>query len=177
MADKGYDSIANHEAVRATGAEPVIDIIKKRKDAKGDLYTADGVLTCMGGVPMERLEHDPDKGWLYRCRREGCHLKNKRKNVQYCDTELWDRPPISRFHPRLPRESLEWKRLYAMRQSVERLFKTLKESRRLASHCSRGLAKVSLHVAMSVLAFQTTALHWIRTGRTHLLRWMVEPVA
>ena len=64
-----------------------------------------------------------------------------------------------------------------MRQSVERLFKTLKESRRLTSHCSRGFEKISLHVAMSVLAFQATALHWIRTGRADLLRWMVEPVA
>ena len=177
IADKGYDSEKNHAAIRAIGAEPIIDIRRDtRKDEDGDLHTADGVLKCMGGVSMDRIAHDPDKGWLYRCRTEGCDLKNA-KGVRYCDSEVWDKLPASRRYPRIPRSSPKWKRLYRMRQSVERLFKTLKESRRLASHCSRGLAKVSLHAAMSMLAFQTTVLHWIRTGRTHLLRWMVEPVA
>ena len=177
IADKGYDSQKNHDAIRAVGAEPIIDLIRsRRKDAAGDLHTADGILKCVGGQPMERIAHDPAKGWLYRCRREGCDLKDRKAGVRYCDTVVWDKLPVSRRYPRLPRSSAEWKRLYRMRQSVERLFKTLKESRRLASHCSRGLDKVSLHVAMSVLAFQVTALYWIRTGRTHLLRWMVEPV-
>lgn len=178
IADKGYDSQKNHDAIRAVGAEPIIDLIRsRRKDATGDLHTADGILKCVGGQPMERIAHDPAKGWLYRCRREGCDLKDRKAGVRYCDTVVWDKLPVSRRYPLLPRSSPEWKRLYQMRQSVERLFKTLKESRRLASHCSRGLDKVSLHVAMSVLAFQVTALHWIRTDRAHLIRWMVEPIA
>ena len=57
------------------------------------------------------------------------------------------------------------KSLYKLRQSVERFFKTLKQSRRLNSHCQRGLARIALHCALSVLAFQMTALHTIRSGR------------
>ena len=177
MADKGYDSQPNHDAIRKTGAEPIIDIRKDRspETEASDLHTTDGILKCIGGEPMERLMHDPEKGRLYRCNTEGCHLKT-RKGVRYCDTVVWNKLEASRRYPLLPRSSPEWKRLYRMRQSVERLFKSLKQSRRLASHCSRGRVKIALHAAMSVLAFQATALHWIRTGRIALLRWMVDPV-
>lgn len=178
MADKGYDSQPNHDAIRKAGAEPIIDI---RKDLSpeteaSELHTPDGILKCIGGEPMERVTHDPDKGWLYRCTAGGCRLKD-RKGVRYCHEEVWDKLEASRRYPTIPRSSPEWKKLYRMRQSVERLFKSLKQSRRLASHCSRGQTKIALHAAMSILAFQATALYWIRTGRAVLLRWMVPPVA
>ena len=57
------------------------------------------------------------------------------------------------------------------------MFKSMKESRRLESHCVRGLRKVSLHAAMSALAFQATALAHLHSGDIDSLRWMVRKVA
>ena len=65
--------------------------------------------------------------------------------------------------------------LRALRQSVERVFKSLKESRRLERHCYRGLAKITLHCLMSLVAFNATALYGLRNGLNP--RWMVRKVA
>ena len=72
--------------------------------------------------------------------------------------------------------SPEWKALYSLRQSVERVFKGMKESRRLERHCVRGLRKVSLHAAMSALAFTATVLVQTLAGDVDRL-WMVKRVA
>ena len=95
-----------------------------------------------------------------------------------CDTEIWDRPDgdLRLFGP-LRRESEEWRVLYAMRQAVERVFKGLKESRRLERHCVRGLRQVSLHATMSGLAFQATALIHVQVGEVEDMRWMVRKLA
>ena len=75
----------------------------------------------------------------------------------------------------VPRSSDQWKRLYSLRQSVERVFKSLKQSRRLERHCFRGLAKITLHCLMSLLAYSATALYGLRNGLNP--RWMVRKVA
>ena len=75
------------------------------------------------------------------------------------------------------REGPEWKDLYAKRQAIERVFKSMKESRRLARHCVRGLRQITLHSLMSALAFQATALMHLRAGEQDLMRWMVRKVA
>ncbi len=98
--------------------------------------------------------------------------------MRYCDTEIWDKPDGDlRLFGRPRRESEEWRSLYSMRHAVERVFKGLKESRRLERHCVRGLRQISLHATMSVLAFQETALIHIRAGETEDMRWMVRKVA
>ena len=77
----------------------------------------------------------------------------------------------------LRRDSPQWKALYAKRQAIERVFKSMKESRRLERHCVRGLRQVTLHSVMAVLAFQATALVRIAMGETDRMRWMVRQVA
>ena len=126
---------------------------------------------------MEYVRSDPDKGHLYRCRQDGCILKGRR-GVRYFDTEIWDKPDgdLRLFGP-LRREGEKWRGLYSQRQAIERVFKGLKESRRLERHCLRGLRQISLHATMSVLAFQATALIHVRAGETEDMRWMVRKVA
>ena len=58
----------------------------------------------------------------------------------------------------IPRDSREWKRAYARRTSVERVFGRLKETRRLERHCYRGIEKVELHCLLSVLTLQARAV-------------------
>ena len=58
----------------------------------------------------------------------------------------------------IPRDSKEWKSLYARRTAVERVFGRLKEHRRLEQHCYRGLTKLETHCLRSVLTLQAKAL-------------------
>ena len=178
IADKGYDSMANHRFVLAHGSIPIIAI---RDMPKGELregiYTNDGTPTCMGLEPMEYITSDPEKGHLYRCRSEGCHLKD-RKGVRYCHDSHWeDRKDNPRVFGPVRRGSDEWKSLYDLRQSVERVFKSSKQSRRLEDHCVRGLRDISLHAAMSMLVFQATALARIQAEQPEYMRWQVRRVA
>ena len=89
------------------------------------------------------------------------------------------KPPKKRL-PRdetiVPRGTPLFRTLYRTRQSVERVFKSMKESRRLNGHHLRGLAKISHHAALSMLAFQVTALRHVRTQDAPTLRWQVQKV-
>ena len=178
MADRGYDSEKNHRAVEKHGAIPIIAIRKTPGDKPREgIYTKDGAPTCLGMVEMEYVKSDPDKGHLYRCRQEGCHLKS-RQGVRYCDDEVWEnRQDRRRLFGQVRRGSKKWKGLYRLRYSIERVFKSLKESRRLEDHCFRGLDKIALHSMLSVLTFQATALSHIRAGEQEWLCWMVRKVA
>ena len=177
MADKGYDSRANHENVKAFGG---VLICPARRPPNADLYegvyTPEGVPTCLGMMEMEYVRSDPDRGHLYRCPRGGCHLRG-RKGIKYCSDEFWEnRSDNPRLFGPLRQQSQAWKDLYRKRQTVERVFKSMKESRRLERHFVRGLANVALHAAMSVLAYSATVLAQIRAG-SERPRWMVRKVA
>ena len=50
-------------------------------------------------------------------------------------------------------------------------------ARSLERHCIRGLRLVTLHAAMSVLAFQATAPVRVLAGERERMRWMVRKVA
>ena len=178
LADRGYDSAANHQVAQSYGAEAIIPVRQSPGGAlKEGIYTTEGVPTCLGGQPMKWVRADPKLGNLYRCPTEGCHLKS-RKGVFNCADEVWEG---TTGNPRLfgptRRGGPKWKALYRLRQSVERVFKSLKQSRRLNDHCLQGLAKVGLHALLSVLVFQATALVRLATSDLAYLRWQVRRVA
>ena len=178
VADRGYDSVANHEYLHQRGILPVIHIRRKANAALHDgIYTVQGVPTCLGQVPMEYVRSDPEKGHLYRCK--GCHLADSMSGgIRHCDSQVWEDPAKNiRLFGVVRRGSQEWKDLYAKRQAIERVFKSMKESRRLERHCVRGLRQITLHAAMSVLAFQVTVLVRLRAGEVEWMRWVVRKVA
>ena len=179
MADRGYDSEANHQAVMSRGAIPVIAIRRTAGKGKlhGGIYDDDGAPTCIGGLSMQFVKENPEKGDLYRCQPGGCNLKNRR-GVRHCQDMIWEKhQAYGRLFGMVRRGSAEWKALYSLRQSVERVFKSLKESRRLEGHCVRGFRQISLHSTMSVLTFQATALAHALAGELEDVRWMVRRVA
>ena len=178
VADRGYDSVANHEHLHQKGILPIIHIRRKANAALYDgIYTEQGVPTCLGQVPMEYVRSDPEQGHLYRCK--GCHLSGTmRGGIRHCDTEVWEDPSKNiRLFGVLRRGSQEWKDLYTKRQAIERVFKSMKESRRLERHCIRGLRQITLHAVMSALAFQATVLVRLQAGEVEWMRWMVRKVA
>ena len=177
MADKGYDSTENYHAIVDRGAVPVIPMRRTPGNKlREGIYAEDGSPTCIGGKKMVYVRSDSERGHLYQCDEGGCHLKD-RKGVLYCQDEHWeDRTHNPRLFPPIPRASREWKRLYKLRQSVERTFRGLKQARRLSSHYFRGLRRVALHCLLSVLSHQVTSLVRLLTGRKGSLTQMVRPV-
>lgn len=178
VGDKGYDSLANHTYLYEKGIIPIIHL---RKPAKGRLhkgaYNEAGVPVCVGKVPMRYALTDPKSGHrLYRC--AGCHLKNSvRGGIRHCDWEVWEDPMKDiRIHGVVRRQSIKWKDYYTKRQGIERVFKSMKESRRLDKHCFRGLRKVTLHAMLSTLMFQVTALV-NRQMKKADVGWQVQRVA
>ena len=179
MADRGYDSEANHQAVTARGAIPIIGIRTSQSSERlhEGIYDNDGAPTCLGLRSMEYVRSDPQKGYLYRCPQDGCEL-SKRRGVRHCRDQVWEnRTDNLRLFGKIRRGSQEWKDLYGMRWSVERVFKSLKQSRRLEGHCVRGLRAISLHSTMSALSFAATSLARVHAGQADALRWMVQKVA
>ena len=186
IADRGYDSAANHKFIDNTSAIPIIHIRRpdSRQKVNGvalhdGIYTAQGVPTSIGMVPMDYVETD-ERGWRrYRCPNKGCHLKNSTAGgIRHCDTDYYQDPRENiRLFGVIRRDSQEWRDLYTKRQAIERVFKSMKESRRLERHCVRGLRQISLHILMSTLAFQVTTLLNLLEGRTETSNWMVRKIA
>ena len=179
IADRGYDAASNHHYLDRQGVLPVI-LIRRSNAYDGlheGIYTKQGIPTCLGNIPMEYVRSDPEKGHLYRCK--GCHLAGTMSGgLRHCDTEVWEDPRRNiRLFGVLRRDSAEWKALYAKRQAIERTFKSMKQSRRLERHCTRGLRMIRLHALMSMLAYQATALAAVRAGELDTMRWMVWKVA
>ena len=181
IADRGYDSNTNHLWLDDRGVIPIIHIREPGKGKYYDgVYTKTGAPVCLGMVPMEYAGTDPGTGQrLYICQEGGCHLKaSKKGGVIHCDSEVWEDPSSNlRLFGKIRRDSPEWRAYYRRRQAIERVFKSLKESRRLERHCVRGLRQITLHSIMATLVFQATALTRIEADETERMRWMVAPVA
>ena len=182
LADRGYDSLANHQFLVGLGIIPVIHIRKPTaQDGLYDgIYNAEGKPTCLGQQPMAYIRTDPETGaHLFRCPSEGCPLKKEgTKAVVHCDTEIWEEKDANlRVLGPLPRFTEAWKRLYRLRMSIERVFRSLKHSRGLEGHCVRLLRKITLHATLSVLTFQATALTRLRAKDADRMRTMSVKVA
>ncbi len=97
---------------------------------------------------------------MFRCPGGGCALKHKVDWSRYCDYEVWEKPEgkLLRIIGILPRFTAEWKRIYRMRTSIERYYRSGKHSRLLNQHQYMGIVKVRLHVHMARLAYLSTVL-------------------
>ena len=180
LADRGYDSQANHKFLVGKRITPVIHIRKPTAhDGLWDgVYDAEGRPTCLGQVPMTYVRTDPETGHhLFRCPAGGCGLKGQGL-VPNCRAEVWENPADNwRVIGKLPRHTAEWKRLYRKRVSIERGFSSLKHSRGLEGHRVRGRERMELLAALSVLTYVATALGRARVGDGANLRRMAFRVA
>ncbi|MYC29196.1 MAG: transposase [Chloroflexi bacterium] len=182
-ADRGYDAKSNFEYLYLKrGIDPVIHIRKTNShDGLYDgIYTMDAAPTCMGLEPMQFIGETWEGHYIFRCQGEGCHLKESTQGgTRKCDTVVVENPldNLRVFGGKTRRNTPEWKTLYSRRQSIERIFKSQKESRRLESHCVRGLKKITLHCLMSTMVYQATALAKVQAGDTANKNWMVQKVA
>ena len=166
LADKGYDSLQNILHIISFGMIPVVSVRRPEKDKEtkrrlyDGIFDEDGRPTCIGGKSMEYIETNPKKGHLFRCPAEGCPLKETIQFTRHCHGEHYEKPEgrLLRIVGLLPRCSEEWKTEYKKRLIIERYFSSGKHSRLLDRHRNLSIFKVSLHVAMSMLAYLATAL-------------------
>lgn len=175
IADRGYDSVANHKFLVKRGVAPIIHIRKMSKDGglHDGIYTTKGSPTCLGGREMTYVRTDGETGkHLYRCPAEGCDRKGK-SAFNRCDDSHWEDPMDNlRVIGIVARQSKTWRDLYRRRQGVERYFSSAKRSRLLDKHQYLTMRKVQTHVALSVLTYLATMYARIRVGDADSMRQM-----
>jgi len=178
LADRGYDSLANHKLAIKHGIIPIIHI-RKPSTADGlyeSLYNKDGFPVCNRKTPMEFLGTDPTTGHhLFRCPPAGCALKAKSNGaMRYCDISMMAEDPMN--NPRVlgivARASPEWRALYARRQVIERMFGSMKRMRLLDKHQYLQRRKIETHIGLSVLTYLATMMARVRAGDITRLRHM-----
>ena len=112
MADSGYDSQDNHEAIWARGALPVIDH-NDRGWGPPPGYTKEGCPLCDCRRPMRFLGRD--RAYVKYGSGEGCTCRDGKL------IRRWRIDENPRLHPPLPRHTKKWQRLYDERTAVERV--------------------------------------------------------
>ena len=180
LGDKGYDSLKNLMDLVSRGMVPIVAIRRPPKDkATGNrlydgIYDEKGRPTCVGGLPMEYVETDPEKGHLFRGPPDGCELKQQVGFTGYCDDQRYVKPEgrLLRIVGLVPRCSDEWKERYKLRTVIERYNSSAKHSRLLDQHRYLNIEKVSLHAMMSMLSYLGTALAHLKADDYAHIRHM-----
>ena len=180
MVDKGYDATPNFEHTVKRGGIPIFAVRRPPKDKKTGkrryegLYDEDGRPICVGGESMAYLGTDPDGGHHFRCRPDGCWLKNKVDWSRYCDSYHSEKPEgkLLRIMGIVPRFSELWRTLYKKRTGIERGFSSGKRSRLLDSHQLLRKGKFELHANGSILASLLTMLTHLKADDYKHMRHM-----
>ena len=154
-ADKGYDAQA---AFRFIGEElravPVIDVQRTHVPKRGipEVRPCEAhLVTDMLGNERVQCERRP---YSWRCPVfTNCRWHPTRERVHPLEPAHYS----ERYSP-FEYRSDEWKAVYNKRVSVERVFSRLKGYRKLNSVRTRRMPKVWLHVALSLLLMNVSAL-------------------
>ena len=179
MADKGYDSQANHQYLFKNGIIPMILIRKPtaRDGLYDGIYNKNGALVCDDGkTPMEFIGTNPKNGHhLFRCPPAGCRMKSKSSGAMiYCNVSVMAENPMNNLRVLgiVARAGPEWKPIYNKRGIIERMFGSMKRTRLLDKHQYRGQHKIEAHVTLSVLTYLATMLVRAKAGDMKRLRHM-----
>ena len=173
IADRGYDGSPNYQYLKDNGMAAVIAIRDTRQGNR--TYSLKGKPRCIGGQDMEFLGTDRKKGHRFRCPEGGCHLRDVVRFSRYCDSEIYERPRTAeelRKVGQFARANPRWQKVYDKRGSVERLFGLAKQARLLDTHWYLGIQRVTMHVALSLLAYTGTMLAHAVRGEFKRLRQM-----
>ena len=165
LADRGYDALSNYRDLDRRGIFSVIHI---RDTDKNGLYSVKGRPYCAGGQEMEYIRSDKGQGHLFRCPDAAdCPLATRSpwlgRRCPQEHHETWEGDLLRRVG-RLARAGRRWRRLYKRRTVIERMFGSLKRSRLLDAHCALSIARMRLHVALSLLTYAGTMLARLRAG-------------
>ena len=104
----------------------------------------------------------------------GVHRGMRAEAKRYCDaSDFWLDPQDNlRAVGVVARASPEWKQRYARRQSIERMFGSMKRSRLLNRHQFMKRRKLETHINLSVLTYLATMLTRALAGDLDRMRRM-----
>jgi hypothetical protein len=177
ITDKGYDSQANNTFVyKECKATPIIPI-RERKDAQlPDICNAKGTPLCSCGLAM--VYWGRDGNYLkYRCPyvlgKAECTSRFRCTSSPYGYVLKLPIAENVRRHPPIPRESKKWGRLYKMRTAVERVNSRVKELLGLGNITVRGMMKVTVRSALSLLIMLAAAVSMAKEHRYQDMRSLV----
>jgi hypothetical protein len=144
--DRGYDHETVHAVIEGKGIRPVIPL-RATPDVKAGKHNPP---ECDHGTWIF-AGADPKRGASkWRCPTRECQ-----------PASMWIK--ASRLHPLIPRGTERWKGLYHQRGAVEREFGRLKHEWAMLPLRVRRLARVRLHVDLTILAKLASALLTTRT--------------
>ena len=166
LADRGYDGKENFEYLVRQNIEPIILIRKPTADDSlyQGLFNKDGLPVCGDGeVPMEYVRSE-GASHLFKCPDGGCSLREKSAMIRHCDASegVWfdgsKRSPesVRAFGWKVLRSSETWDELYSLRQTVERFFASIKQSRLLDKCRFLSNERIELHLNMSIATYAAT---------------------
>ena len=195
LGDKGYDGTNYH--VRLWDGEPkikcVIDIRNQWKDGEDErivtgcqnvVYDYRGTVYCYCMKTGKRQEmafggFEKDRACLkYRCPAK--HYGLKCRSLGSCKVGHSVRIKLSedrRVFTPVARSSYQWKSLYKMRTSVERINGRLDTSFGFEDHYIRGQSKMELRVGLSLIVMLAMAVGRIKQKRPELMRSLVGDAA
>jgi hypothetical protein len=139
--DKGYDNNRVYGYLSERNIAPIIPLRKTPEVKRGK----DAVPCCEHGEWQFAGADYKRKATKWRCPTGECGTKSK-----------WI--SANRLHTLIPRSTDRWKKLYRGRASVERAFGRLKHEWAMLPLRVRGLAKVKLHVDLTILTKLSCAL-------------------
>ena len=177
ITDKGYDSQENNTFVyQECKAAPIIPIRERKNTQLPDICNAQGTALCGCGLSM--VYWGRDGNYLkYRC--PDALGKAKCKFRFRCTSSSYGyvlKVPIAtdiRRHPPVPRETKKWQRLYKMRTAVERVNSRVKGLLGLGHITLRGILKVNMKSALSLLVMLAAAVNMAQEHRYQELRSLV----
>ena len=182
LGDRGYDDKKLFAYLVGEGIEPII--LVRKPTAEDGLYQGmfdkKGRPLCGDGRTPMRFVRSEGASHLFTCPSEGCELRERSGLIRHCDSSegIWfngsKRSPesIRAFGWRIRRASPEWAELYRMRQSVERFFSSIKQSRLLDKARFLSSEKIELHLDLSVLTYLATQVAHMAAGRLKDIRVM-----
>ena len=177
ISDKGYDSQDNNTYIyKDCKAVPIIPIRERKCEQLPDICNAKGTPLCSCGLAM--VYWGRDGNYLkYRC--PYVLGKEKCKSRFRCTSSPYGyvlKLPIAanvRRHPPVPRESKKWERLYKMRTSVERVNSRIKDVLGLNKITVRGIAKVTVRSALSLLVMLAAAVSMAKEQKYQEIRNLI----
>ena len=177
ISDKGYDSQDNNTFVyKECKAAPIIPIREWKEMQLPDICNAQGTPLCSCGLAM--VYWGRDGNYLkYRCPQ--VLGKAECKSRFPCTSSPYGyvlKLPIAadvRRHPPVPRESKKFQRLYKMRTAIERVNSRVKELLGLNKITVRGIVKVTVRSALSLLVMLAVAVSMAQGHRYKEIRILV----
>ena len=183
--DTGYDSTENIKAIVDRGALPIIPLNPGSEKAPPGITNTLGTPLCPTGFPMTYWGRDGDY-LKYRCPQQATHrfcCLQDHKGTDRCSLSPYghviklDMKDDPRRYVPVPRETMQFERLYKTRTACERLNSSLKENLLLDDLKVRGLPKVKVRIGLNLLVMLAIAVGMAERGRLKDCRRIISCAA